>query len=170
LTHLYGDRDSVTTGPDDLEAARALHRRCSAETLVRRYHGPPGDADRYLSHLLGPHHGRSLAAWSADGELVALGHLLWDGDDAEVALLVEDGWQRRGVGAALLRELLALAVRSGRDTVYAVTQSSNTAMVRTLRSTGLPLVYDRSEGTLVVTARPVRREQPAALSLPRQGR
>ncbi|MEU5227628.1 hypothetical protein AB0G82_00005, partial [Streptomyces anulatus] len=29
-------------------------------------------------------------------------HLLWDGDETEVALLVEDDWQRRGIGSELL--------------------------------------------------------------------
>ena len=28
-----------------------MHERCSARTLTMRYHGPVGDADRYLKHL-----------------------------------------------------------------------------------------------------------------------
>ncbi len=38
----------------DLDAAREMHERCSARTLGMRYHGPVGDADRYLNHLLSP--------------------------------------------------------------------------------------------------------------------
>nr|WP_240509103.1 GNAT family N-acetyltransferase [Streptomyces agglomeratus] len=140
-------------GLDDLEAARAMHDRCGERTLSLRYHGPVGDADRYLSHLLSPRFGRTLAVQTASGRLVALGHLLWDGDETEVALLVEDAWQRRGIGSELLERLVALAVEAGCDSVYAVTQSSNTGMVAAMRGLGLPLDYQIEEGTLVVTAR-----------------
>ncbi|MGW0550185.1 GNAT family N-acetyltransferase [Streptomyces altiplanensis] len=140
-------------GPDDLEAARAMHDRCGDRTLRLRYHGPVGDADRYLGHLLSPRFGRTLAASTASGRLVGLGHLLWDGDETEVALLVEDAWQRRGIGSELLGRLVALAAEAGCESVYAVTQSSNTGMVAAMRGLGLPLDYQIEEGTLVVTAR-----------------
>lgn len=137
----------------DQAAARAMHDRCSERTLGLRYHGPVSDADRYLGHLLSPRFGRTLAATTASGKLVALGHLLWDGDETEVALLIEDDWQRRGIGSELLRRLIAMAVEAGCDSVYAVTQASNTGMVAAMRGLGLPLDYQIEEGTLVVTAR-----------------
>ncbi|MDQ1012225.1 GNAT superfamily N-acetyltransferase [Streptomyces sp. V4I23] len=137
----------------DVEAALAMHERCSDRTLSLRYHGPVGDANRYLNHLLSPRFGRTLAVQTASGRLVALGHLLWDGDETEVALLVEDEWQRRGIGSELLGRLVALAAEAGCDSVYAVTQSSNTGMVAAMRGLGLPLDYQIEEGTLVVTAR-----------------
>ncbi|MFJ8854985.1 GNAT family N-acetyltransferase [Streptomyces sp. NPDC102437] len=148
----------------DLSAARAMHDRCSERTLRLRYHGPVHDADRYLDHLLSPRFGRTLAVQTASGRLVALGHLLWDGDETEVALLVEDDWQRRGIGSELLSRLVALAVEAGCDSVYAVTQSSNTGMVAAMRALSLPLDYQIEEGTLVITARldatPVRSLPP----------
>ncbi|MFF3732345.1 GNAT family N-acetyltransferase [Streptomyces sp. NPDC002476] len=151
-------------GQNDLEAARAMHDRCSGRTLALRYHGPVRDADRYLDHLLSPRFGRTLAAQTASGRLVALGHLLWDGDETEVALLVEDDWQRRGIGSELLRRLVALAVEAGCENVYAVTRASNTGMVAAMRALALPLDYQIEEGTLVITARldatPVRSLPP----------
>ncbi|MFF4095415.1 GNAT family N-acetyltransferase [Streptomyces sp. NPDC001834] len=148
----------------DLEAARAMHDRCSDRTLRLRYHGPVRDADRYLDHLLSPRFGRSLAAQTASGRLVALGHLLWDGDETEVALLVEDEWQRRGIGSELLRRLVALAVEAGCENVYAVTRASHTGMVAAMRALALPLGYQIEEGTVVITARldatPVRSLPP----------
>ncbi|MFD5984728.1 GNAT family N-acetyltransferase [Streptomyces cyaneofuscatus] len=137
----------------DLAAARAMHDRCSPGTLGLRYHGPVGDADRYLDHLLSPRFGRTLAVQTASGKLVALGHLLWDGDETEVALLVEDDWQRRGIGSELLGRLVQLAEEAGCDSVYAVTQSRNTGMVAAMRALELPLDYQIEEGTLVITAR-----------------
>ncbi|MFI1393930.1 GNAT family N-acetyltransferase [Streptomyces sp. NPDC020681] len=137
----------------DVEAAVAMQERCSDHTLSLRYHGPVGDADRYLNHLLSPRFGRTLAVETASGRLVALGHLLWDGDETEVALIVEDAWQRRGIGSELLGRLIALADEAGCRSVYAVTQSSNTGMVAAMRGLGLPLDYQIEEGTLVITAR-----------------
>ncbi|UXY26202.1 GNAT family N-acetyltransferase [Streptomyces sp. HUAS TT20] len=137
----------------DVEAAKAMHERCSARTLGMRYHGPIGDADRYLNHLLSPRFGRTLAVQTASGRIVGLGHLLWDGDETEVALLVEDEWQQRGIGGELLGRLVAMAVDAGCESVYAVTQASNTGMVAAMRGLGLPLDYQIEEGTLVITAR-----------------
>jgi GNAT superfamily N-acetyltransferase len=140
-------------GPDDHEASVAMHSRCSERTLSLRYHGPVPDADRYLDHLLSPRFGRTLAVESASGRVVALGHLLWDGDETEVALIVEDGWQRRGIGSELLGKLTALAAEARCGGVYAVTQSSNTGMVAAMRGLGLPLDYQIEGSTLVITAR-----------------
>ncbi|MEV6017186.1 GNAT family N-acetyltransferase [Streptomyces sp. NPDC051997] len=137
----------------DLDAAREMHDRCSPRTLSMRYHGPVGDADRYLNHLLSPSFGRTLAVRTASGRIVGLGHLLWDGDETEVALLVEDEWQRRGIGIELLGRLVAMATEAGCASVYAVTQASNTGMVAAMRGLGLPLDYQIEEGTLVITAR-----------------
>jgi GNAT superfamily N-acetyltransferase len=137
----------------DVEAAKAMHERCSSRTLNMRYHGPVGDADRYLNHLLSPRFGRTLAVQTASGRIVGLGHLLWDGDETEIALLVEDDWQRRGVGSELLGRLVTMAVEAGCESVYVVTQASNTGMVAAMRGLGLPLDYQIEEGTLVITAR-----------------
>ncbi|WP_245238271.1 GNAT family N-acetyltransferase [Streptomyces roseochromogenus] len=137
----------------DVAAAKAMHERCSPRTLGLRYHGPVSDADRYLNHLLSPRFGRTLAAQTASGRIVGLGHLLWDGDETEVALLIEDDWQQRGIGGELLGRLVALAVEARCESVYAVTQASNTGMVAAMRGLGLPLDYQIEEGTLVITAR-----------------
>ena len=138
--------------PSDQQAALAMHERCGTRTLRQRYHGPVGDADRYLGHLLEPRYGQTLSVETADGELVALGHLMWDDDTAEIAVLVEDAWQRRGLGAELVRRLTDLARDAGVGTVYAVTTASNTGMIATLRRLGVPLDYQVEEGTLVITA------------------
>ncbi|MEU7581192.1 GNAT family N-acetyltransferase [Streptomyces sp. NPDC041068] len=137
----------------DVEAAKAMHERCSQRTLGMRYHGPVRDAGRYLNHLLSPRFGRTLAVETASGRIVGIGHLLWDGDETEVALLVEDDWQHRGIGSQLLGRLVTMAVEAGCESVYAVTQASNTGMVAAMRGLGLPLDYQIEEGTLVITAR-----------------
>jgi GNAT superfamily N-acetyltransferase len=162
LTLAEGDEIAIRrAGPEDLPAARAMHRRCSPATLAKRYHGPVADADRYLEHLLSPRFGQTLAVETASGRIAALAHLLWDGDETEVALLVEDGWQHQGIGAELLRRLTVLAAEAGCGSVYAVTQATNTAMVATMRRLGLPLDYQVEDGTLVITATLAPADAPA---------
>ena len=139
-------------GPGDVSAALAMHQRCSPRTLGLRYHGPVADAGRYLDHLLSPNFGQSLAAQTANGTIVGLGHLLWDGDEGEVALLVEDAWQRRGIGGELLRRLVGLAVQAGCESIYAVTQVTNSGMVALMRRLALPLEYQVQDGTLLIGA------------------
>ncbi len=138
--------------PSDKAEALAMHQRCSTTTLRRRYHGPVADADRYLDHLLDARHGQTLAVESAEGRIVALAHLMWDDDSAELAVMVEDDWQRRGLGLDLLRRMAALAAEAGVASVYAVTQAANTALIGAMQRLAIPLDYQVEDGTLVITA------------------
>ncbi|MFJ8474489.1 GNAT family N-acetyltransferase [Kitasatospora sp. NPDC094011] len=138
--------------PADRAAALAMHGRCSPAALRLRYHGPVRDADRYLDHLLDPRHGHSLAVTAPDGRIVALGHLMWDEDEAELAVLVEDAWQRNGLGLALLRRLTAAARAAGVGAVYAVTQAGNAGLIAAMRRLAAPLDFRCEDGTLVITA------------------
>ncbi|WP_443077727.1 GNAT family N-acetyltransferase [Streptomyces sp. SP17BM10] len=139
-------------GPGDKAEARAMHQRCSPASLRLRYHGPVRDSDRHLDHLLDGRHGRSLAVEDADGRIVALGHLMWDDGEAELALLVEDAWQRHGLGLTLLRRLVAMAREAGIATVYAVTHASNAGLIAAMRRLSVPLDFRAEDGTLVITA------------------
>ncbi|MBV2155817.1 GNAT family N-acetyltransferase [Kitasatospora sp. SUK 42] len=153
-------------GPGDKAAALAMHGRCSPAALRLRYHGPVRDADRYLDHLLDPRHGHSLAAAAPDGRILALGHLMWDDGEAELAVLVEDAWQRRGLGLALLKRLTAAARAAGIGTVYAVTHAGNTGMIASMRALAAPLDVHAEDGTLVITATLTTGTAPAPAPAP----
>jgi GNAT superfamily N-acetyltransferase len=121
---------------DDLEGVQRLHQRSSMDTRRRRY---PGGAqvpsDSRLHRLLEPEDGVTLLAVHGD-RVVAMANLIVEGDLGEVALLVEDDCQRRGIGTALLRRLLAHAEGAGLVAVVAHTGADNAAMLRTLRRLG----------------------------------
>lgn len=123
----------------DAEAVLAMHRRCGAETRRRRYLGADMPSTSTVERLLSRRHGQALIAESPDGELVALANLLWDGEVAEVALLVEDRWQRRGIGHALLTRLLELADDGATRSVYAVVSAGNEPMIELMRRLGAQL-------------------------------
>ncbi|MFJ9694356.1 GNAT family N-acetyltransferase [Kitasatospora sp. NPDC101183] len=153
-------------GPADKAEALAMHGRCSPASLRLRYHGPVRDADRYLDHLLDARHGRTLAVTAPDGRIVALGHLMWDDGEAELAVLVEDAWQRHGLGTALLRRLASEARAAGIGTVYAVTYAANTALIAAMRRLAAPLDFRPEDGTLVITATLAAHEQAAPAHRP----
>ncbi|MEU7908366.1 GNAT family N-acetyltransferase [Actinoplanes sp. NPDC049118] len=160
---------------DDVEGVRRLHARSSAQTRRHRYLGVaqvPSDAR--LRRMLEPATGLTLLAVLADPEsgeerVVAMANLLAEGDLGEVALLVEDSWQRRGIGTALLRRLIAAARRMNASAVVAHTGADNVAMLRTLRRFGVAGRDDRDGALLSVTLpiggtgrRPATDETPAA--------
>ena len=103
--------------PEDADGLRLMFSRLSQETLYRRFHAPyPKVPEWALDLLLGAerYSGESVAA-VASGEVV--GHAMYvpspDGCEAEVAVVVEDSWQLKGVGKLLLSELAARAKQRG---------------------------------------------------------
>ncbi len=170
VTFMLPDGAELTLRPaaaDDLAAVRELHDHCSAGTLRRRYlgGGSPTEARlRRLRRLLEPAGGVTLLAVAPGGRVVAMASLLAEGDLGEVSILVEDSWQRRGLGTALLRRLRTHAERAGFAAVVAHTGADNVAMLRTLRRLGHgPLERDGAlvSVTLPASAQPVNDETPA---------
>jgi GNAT superfamily N-acetyltransferase len=138
---------------DDLEGVRGLHERSSAATVQRRYLGGGVPNEARLARLLEPADGgRTLLALAGD-QVVAMANLLVEGDLGEIAMLVEDDWQRRGVGTALLRRLRAYAEHGHFAALIAHTAADNVAMLRTLRRLGAGPA-DR-DGTLVSVTLPI---------------
>ncbi len=105
---------------------RAMFGRLGQDTIYKRFHTPyPRVPESMLAHLMGQVGGRSLVA-VAEGEIV--GHALYaggPGGEAEVAVVVEDGWQSRGVGKLLLSGLARRAAGDGVEAFTAVALDEN---------------------------------------------
>ena len=143
------------TGEDE-DAVAGLHTRCSMKTLFNRYHsGMRTVPRRWLHRLLNPPRGTTILAQCAD-QVVALGQLIHTGtpDCAEVSLLVEDAWQRRGVGAALLGALASDARAAGHTELVAWCLPAENALVRTAARAGLETTTRREDGLLRVSIMP----------------
>jgi RimJ/RimL family protein N-acetyltransferase len=164
-TLLMPDGTEVLVRPathDDLDDVRRLHERSSVETLRRRYLGGGRPADARLARMLTPTTGRTLVAIVGD-EVIAMANLLAEGDLGEVALLVEDKWQRQGIGTALLRRLMAYAERGPFAALIAHIAVDNVAMLRSVRRLGAGQI-DRDGSMLTFTLPMPRRrsvETPA---------
>jgi len=69
-------------------------------------------------------------------QVVAMANLLAEGDLGEIAVLIEDDWQRRGIGTALVRRLRAWAEKGHFAALVAHAAADNVAILRTLRRLG----------------------------------
>lgn len=134
-------------GHDDEGAVRALHHRCSPDTRRGRYFLARRDlTTRMWRAFCDPARGLTLVveadAADADGPdeapVIALGHLLYTPDPgvAELALMVEDAWQGRGVGTALAQWLIELARDRGVAVVHASVLADNLRMRELLNRLG----------------------------------
>ncbi|MFB9238014.1 GNAT family N-acetyltransferase [Plantactinospora siamensis] len=149
----------------DLPAVRRMHARCSAGSRRRRYLNPAGPTDRQLRRLLDPPRGASLVATvddpAEDGpRVVALAGMLADGDLAEAGLLVEDAWQRRGLGTALARRLVTHARRHGYVALVGHATAGDPALPGLLRRIAPAARTDR-DGRLLTVVLPLAPGAPA---------
>jgi acetyltransferase (GNAT) family protein len=127
----------------DRRVVLAMQRRCSAASLRRRYLGAvAGRLDRLVDQLVPPARGVSIGAFNPSGDCVGLANMvpLADRDAVELAVLVQDGWQRYGVGLRLSQVALAMPERAGRS-VWLLSQADNVpsiALARRLGHRGAP--------------------------------
>ncbi|MFD5831270.1 GNAT family N-acetyltransferase [Lentzea sp. NPDC060358] len=152
----------------DEDAVAGLHARCSMRTLFHRYHsGMRTVPRRWVHRLLNPPRGTTVLAQCAD-QVVALGQLIQTGtpDCAEISLLVEDAWQHRGVGTALLGALATDARAAGYAELVAWCLPTETALVRTAARAGLRTTTRREDGLLRVSVTPRGRTPKASIAAP----
>ncbi|MEW2374882.1 GNAT family N-acetyltransferase [Micromonospora sp. NPDC047812] len=144
---------------DDLPGVIELHEGCSARSRHRRYLGGAAvPQPARLRRLLEPARGVTLLATAGEAgatePVVAMANLLAEGDEAELALLVRDDWQRRGLGSALLRRLVRHAEQAGYAALVLHVHAENAPMLRTVRRLGRPTPTER-DGALVTLTVPL---------------
>jgi len=130
-----------------------LFYRLSPETVYRRFLSPLPDPYRpEMRRLLDlDHRDREALAAISDGEVVAVARYARDANDprtAEIAIVVEDGWQHRGLGRSLTRRLAALARRRGIASFHAIMLGDNRAAARLLRGLSSAARFRWSTGEL----------------------
>jgi len=122
----------VATGLDR-EKLRVMFARSSPETIYRRFNMPYPEVPEWMVALMlaADHHDKEALVAVAEEKIV--GHAMYvrlanDGE-AEMAIMVEDGWQSRGVGKSLLCELAERAKRRGIETFVAEVLAANRPML-----------------------------------------
>lgn len=132
----------------DRAALEAMFLRCSPQTVYRRFHGlVKAFPTSYLAEVLAgmPAHYALVAC--AGSRVVALASCRLaeddagrgpsdDGGPAELGILIEDAWQRRGIGRELLRRLVGYTDSAGVTTLHAQMLYEQDWLVRLLREYG----------------------------------
>jgi GNAT superfamily N-acetyltransferase len=120
----------------DAEAVLAMLRRCSRSSLFHRFHGFTDGANYFGALLQGGPFNRVFAAWCGS-QCVGIANL---GTEAmgivDLGVLVEDAWQRRGIGTWLVASLLVDARAHGVTTVHADVLGDDLFIVDALRRIG----------------------------------
>jgi L-amino acid N-acyltransferase YncA len=154
---------------EDAAAVVDMHGRCSQETRAQRYHVPmPRLTPRTARHLCTPPGGASVVACIGDAVIGMATVAPWeelgtqDLTVMELAVLVEDGWHHRGLGSALLTQVVAAARETGADRVVCVVQPGNLAMLRTVSAARLRARIVHTGGYLTVSVALTERGAVAA--------
>ena len=155
-------------GPSDVPLVDALHARCSPASRRARFLSPTPRLDAaQLRALVDPAGGRSVLALTRDGgSAVGLADLrLVDPAGgtpaATFGVLVEDTWQHRGLGTALVRRVAETAVDLGVGELHGTVPADEVRITRLLRRAGLRPTAVLADGTLRLN---VPLETPAAMA------
>jgi acetyltransferase len=151
---------------DDESALTALYERLSPQTAYQRFFTvmrrlPPNwahilanvDYDRRMAFVaLGPGH-----------ELIGVARYAYDerAGEAEIAVVIEDRWQGRGLGTLLLGELIGYAQEKGIATLRAYVLAENVRMLKLLRRVATILEQTLESGVLSLRLAPREPREPA---------
>jgi GNAT superfamily N-acetyltransferase len=118
--------------PGDADALQRFFSRLSRETLYRRFLSPVHRPEQaQLDRVL---HGDAVAG-VAGGEIVGLANysLVRGSDAAELAVVVDDAWQGRGIGTRLLTALGDRAREAGIRRFVVVSHADNRGALALIR-------------------------------------
>ena len=157
----------------DAEQIRAMHGRMSARSLYLRYFSAVKQvSDAQVAVFVDVDHDTAIGlVVELGGELIAAGTAHRDPaagrhDDAEVAFLVEDSQQGRGLGSILLEHLAVAAQERGIRRFTAEVLGENTQMVRVFIDAGYTVhrEYDSGVIDLVFDIAPTEKSRAVVLS------
>lgn len=142
--------------PEDADAIVAMHARFSERTRYLRYFSPyPRIPARDLDRFVKVDHRDREALVVLHGErIVAVGRydrLGPQAPDAEVAFVVEDAFQGRGIGSVLLEHLAAAAEPAGISRFVAEVLPENGPMLRVFADAGYQVTREYADGVVHLT-------------------
>jgi GNAT superfamily N-acetyltransferase len=144
--------------PDDRAGLLAAVERSSDQSLRRRFFAAKRSfSDNEIDYFLDidfVDHVALVAALKEAGRTTIVGggrYILVQPGTAEVAFAVVDEFQGQGIGAALMRHLVAIARDAGLDTLIAEVLADNSPMLKVFEKSGLSCSTKREAGVVHVS-------------------
>jgi RimJ/RimL family protein N-acetyltransferase len=143
--------------PQDRDDLIAAVNNTSSESLYRRFfavrrHFSENEESFYLN-IDFVAHVALVALADQNGQPIIVGggrYVAGQPGQAEVAFTVVDKYQGRGIGAALLRHLAAIARQTGLRELVAYVLADNRAMLKVFEKSGLKYTTKRESGSIFV--------------------
>ena len=152
--------------PEDEPALTALYERLSPQTAYQRFFTvmrrfPPD----WVHILANVDYDRRMAIVALDpaGELIGVARYVYDArvQEAEIAIVIEDRWQGRGLGTRLLDELIGYADGKGIRRFRAYVLADNLRMFKLIRRVTTIVERKLDSGVVSLLLAPLGHPEPA---------
>lgn len=140
--------------PTDVDGLKEAVERLSSESLYRRFFGPKRSfSEKEVAHFMNVDFVKHVALVAVAGATIVAGgrYFVVAPGSAEVAFAIADEYQRKGLGAALLRHLIAIARSAGLNRLVADVLPDNRAMLSVFAKCGVSVRTRREDGAVKVT-------------------
>jgi acetyltransferase len=152
--------------PGDEPALTALYERLSPQTAYQRFFTVMRRLPPDWAHILANvdyDRRMAIAAIGPEGDLIGVARYVYGerAQEAEIAIVIEDRWQGRGLGKLLLGELVDYAKGRGIGRLRAYVLGDNLRMLKLIRR--VTTIVDRKleSGVLSLLLAPPVRSDPA---------
>jgi len=155
--------------PEDEPELTALYTRLSPETAYQRFFTVMRRLPPDWAHILANvdyDRRMALVALGPRDELIGVARYAYDetAKEAEIAIVVQDRWQGRGLGTILLSDLIAYAVGKGIERFRAYVLADNPRMLKLCRRVATVLERTFDSGIVSLLLAPLG--PPASVQLP----
>ena len=139
--------------PDDAASLISFHSRLSAKTIYYRFFAPypkltPRDVQRFT---IVDYHDRAALVATVDDQIVGVvRYERTSPDEAEVAFVIEDQYQGRGLGTILLDRIAQAARDRGVRRFVAEVLPHNNRMLEVFEHAGYRLESSRADGYITL--------------------
>jgi RimJ/RimL family protein N-acetyltransferase len=144
--------------PTDADGLKAAIARISSQSLYRRFFGPKRNfSEKEVAHFVNIDfvaHVALVVIADHGGQPTIVGggrYIVARPGAAELAFAIVDEYQQQGIGAALLRHLMAIARRAGLTELVASVLPDNRPMLTVFEHCGLPVRTRRERDAVIVT-------------------
>jgi acetyltransferase len=152
--------------PEDESALTALYERLSPESSYQRFFTvmrrlPPDWA--YILANVDYDRRMAIVALGPAGELIGVARYAYDerAKEAEIAIVIEDRWQGRGLGTRLLGELVGYAEARGIRRFRAYVLADNLRMLNLIKRVATVLDRRLDSGVVSLLLAPLGHPKPA---------